>query len=177
MRRHLMVAGLTGGVLYLVVTAPSHGGPIWPYEISVSMLIVGAAFYFLGQERPVPNSDRRHRTGDPMQAPPVIAGAHAVSQKARFNREAVTRVAPSDSTAGNTGPVASANNSAKAVPPRRSEAPGLFTHCQRCGYPFGAPIRREFCNVRQACDRRLREPGYRVPKGRRLIHHPVGRSV
>jgi hypothetical protein len=43
---------------------------------------------------------------------------------------------------------------------------GLFTHCQRCGYPFGALIRQEFCNVGQACDRRLREPGYRVPKGR-----------
>jgi hypothetical protein len=43
---------------------------------------------------------------------------------------------------------------------------GLFTNCQRCGYPFGAQIRQEFCNVRQACDRRLRDPGYRVPKGR-----------
>jgi hypothetical protein len=41
-----------------------------------------------------------------------------------------------------------------------------FTHCQRCGYPFGARIQQEFCNVKQACDRRLREPGYRVPKGR-----------
>lgn len=103
MRLHLMVAGkgvagagLTGGVLYLVATAPSHRGPIWPYGIFVSMLIVGAAFYFLGQERLVPNSDRRHRTGDRMQAPPVIEGAHAVSQKARFNREAVTKVPPSD---------------------------------------------------------------------------------
>jgi hypothetical protein len=45
-------------------------------------------------------------------------------------------------------------------------AQGLFTHCQRCGYPFGAPVRQEFCGVKQACDRRLREPGYRVPKGR-----------
>jgi hypothetical protein len=42
----------------------------------------------------------------------------------------------------------------------------LFTHCQRCGYPFGAAIQQKFCAVPQACDRRLREPGYRVPKGR-----------
>lgn len=62
-------------------------------------------------------------------------------------------------------------NSDVASPPDRERlrqwaAQGLFTHCQRCGYPFGALIRQEFCNVKQACDRRLREPGYRVPKGR-----------
>ena len=35
----------------------------------MSTLIVDAAFYFLGQERLVPNSDRRHRTGDRMLYP------------------------------------------------------------------------------------------------------------
>jgi hypothetical protein len=49
--------------------------------------------------------------------------------------------------------------------PRQNEQ-ALFTHCQRCGYPFGASIRQEFCGVKQACDRRLRQPGYRVPTGR-----------
>jgi hypothetical protein len=67
---------------------------------------------------------------------------------------------------GSTEPVVPASNWEKAIPLSGSHRRGLFTHCQRCGYPFGAPIRREFCNVRQACDRRLREPGYRVPKGR-----------
>jgi len=35
----------------------------------VSTLIVDAVFYFLGQERLVPNSDRLHRTGDRMLYP------------------------------------------------------------------------------------------------------------
>src|SRR5450755_2057190 len=43
----------------------------------------------------------------------------------------------------------------------------LYDHCQRCGYPFGMPVKQKFCAVQAACDRRLREPGYRVPKGRR----------
>jgi serine/threonine protein kinase len=42
----------------------------------------------------------------------------------------------------------------------------LYEHCQRCGYPFGKPLAQQFCKVRAACDRRIREPGYRVPEGR-----------
>ena len=42
----------------------------------------------------------------------------------------------------------------------------LHTHCKRCGYPFDAPTTQEVCNVRDACDRRLRDPSYRVPLGR-----------
>lgn len=53
------------------------------------------------------------------------------------------------------------NNSSQHRPDRQ-----LYDHCQRCGYPFGVPVRQKFCAVRAACDRRLREPGYRVPKGR-----------
>jgi hypothetical protein len=74
---------------------------------------------------------------------------------------------PSPSGAGgSTGPVDPASNWEKAISLGGSHRRGVFTHCQRCGYPFSAPIRQEFCNVRQACDRRLREPGYKVPKGR-----------
>lgn len=42
----------------------------------------------------------------------------------------------------------------------------LYGYCQRCGYPFGHAGSQKFCEVRAACDRRLREPGYRVPQGR-----------
>jgi hypothetical protein len=42
----------------------------------------------------------------------------------------------------------------------------LYEHCQRCGYPFGRLTTQKVCNVRAACDRRLQEPGYRVPEGR-----------
>lgn len=72
---------------------------------------------------------------------------------------------PGEAT-GSTEPVVPASNWGKAIALNGSHGRRVFTHCQRCGYPFGAPIRQEFCNVRQACDRRLREPGYRVPKGR-----------
>lgn len=41
-----------------------------------------------------------------------------------------------------------------------------FEHCQRCGYPFAAPTVRKYCTYPSACGQRLREPGYRVPKGR-----------
>jgi len=42
----------------------------------------------------------------------------------------------------------------------------LQEYCQRCGYPFVSPTSQQFCSARAACDQRLREPGYRVPKGR-----------
>jgi hypothetical protein len=48
----------------------------------------------------------------------------------------------------------------------RSDRP-LYEHCQRCGYPFVGPTVQEFCAVKSACDQRLREPGYRVPKDRK----------
>jgi hypothetical protein len=72
---------------------------------------------------------------------------------------------PGEAT-GRAEPVDPARNGEKTISLGGSGRRGVFTHCQRCGYPFGAPIRQEFCNVREACDRRLREPGYRVPKGR-----------
>jgi hypothetical protein len=53
--------------------------------------------------------------------------------------------------------------------PSYSEKPGgpLNECCQRCGYQFAGPTVQEICAVKSACDRRLREPGYRVPKGRK----------
>jgi hypothetical protein len=53
----------------------------------------------------------------------------------------------------------------KSGPQPNSDRP-LYEYCQRCGYPFGGATTQEVCNVRTACDRRLREPGYRVPDGR-----------
>jgi serine/threonine protein kinase len=50
--------------------------------------------------------------------------------------------------------------------PQRAADGQLHNHCQRCGYPFGHAIRQRLCAVQAACDRRLREPGYRVPGGR-----------
>lgn len=66
-------------------------------------------------------------------------------------------------TAENSG---SSSPSSATITARPTAVQPGFTHCQRCGYPFGGLIQQEVCNVKQACDRRLREPGYRVPKGR-----------
>lgn len=46
--------------------------------------------------------------------------------------------------------------------------PGVtrYKHCQRCGYEFAGETVKQYCTFRSACDRRLREPGYRIPKGR-----------
>lgn len=61
---------------------------------------------------------------------------------------------------------------APATRPARPAAPWTSTtgqlqeYCQRCGYPFAGATIQKYCAVKAACDRRLREPGYRVPKGR-----------
>lgn len=47
-----------------------------------------------------------------------------------------------------------------------SADPQKYTHCKRCGFPFENPSTREICNVREACDRRLTHPTYRVPADR-----------
>jgi hypothetical protein len=58
MKRDLVVAGkglagagLTGAVLYLVATAPTHVRLIWPYGIFLVMVLVGVVLYLSGQER------------------------------------------------------------------------------------------------------------------------------
>jgi tRNA A-37 threonylcarbamoyl transferase component Bud32 len=50
--------------------------------------------------------------------------------------------------------------------PRSAADAQLYDRCQRCGYPFDEPVRQKFCGAPAACDRRLRKPGYRVPRGR-----------
>ena len=46
--------------------------------------------------------------------------------------------------------------------------PGIsrYRYCERCGYEFAGKTVKQYCTYRSACDRRVREPGYRVPKGR-----------
>ena len=44
-------ASLTGAVLYLVATAPTHVHVYWPYWIFLGGLVGGVALYFAGQER------------------------------------------------------------------------------------------------------------------------------
>src|SRR5690242_10722258 len=39
-------------------------------------------------------------------------------------------------------------------------------YCTRCGYPFASRSGQRVCHVRPACDRRLRDPTYRVPADR-----------
>ena len=58
MKRDLVVAGkavggagLTGAVLYLVATAPTHVHVYWPYWIFLVAVLVGVGLYFAGQER------------------------------------------------------------------------------------------------------------------------------
>ena len=58
MKRDLVVAGkavggasLTGAVLYLVATAPTHLHVYWPYWLFLGAVLVGIGLYFAGQER------------------------------------------------------------------------------------------------------------------------------
>jgi hypothetical protein len=58
MRRDLVVAGkaisgagLTGAVLYLVATVPTHMHVYWPYWLFAAAVVVGVGLYFAGQER------------------------------------------------------------------------------------------------------------------------------
>src|ERR1039458_2094214 len=58
MKRELVLAGkalggasLTGAVLYLVATVPTHVHIYWPYWIFLGGLVAGVALYFAGQER------------------------------------------------------------------------------------------------------------------------------
>jgi hypothetical protein len=58
MKRELVLAGkslggasLTGAVLYLVATVPTHVHIYWPYWIFLGGLAVGIALYYAGQER------------------------------------------------------------------------------------------------------------------------------
>jgi hypothetical protein len=44
-------AGLTGAVLYLVATAPTHVHVYWPYWLFLAVVLVGIGLYFTGQER------------------------------------------------------------------------------------------------------------------------------
>jgi hypothetical protein len=58
MKRDLVVAGkaiggasLTGAVLYLVATAPTHVHVYWPYWVFLAAVLVGMSLYLAGQER------------------------------------------------------------------------------------------------------------------------------
>lgn len=58
MKRDLVVAGkglagagLTGAVLYLVATAPTHVRLFWPYGIFLAMMLLGVFLYLAGRER------------------------------------------------------------------------------------------------------------------------------
>ena len=64
MKRDLVVAGkavggagLTGAVLYLVATVPTHVRVYWPYWLFLAAVLVGVGLYFAGQERS-PASDQ-----------------------------------------------------------------------------------------------------------------------
>jgi hypothetical protein len=141
--RWLGGAGITAVIGYLIATVAAGGRhPVWPYFLFAVLAMLGFGIYFT--ER------RGGKTPD-------VPGR--LSQQGR-------NIHIHGGVAGSTGPAVPPSSWEKAIPSSQSQRRGLFTHCQRCGYPFGAPIRQEFCNVRQACDRRLREPGYRVPKGR-----------
>jgi hypothetical protein len=58
MKRDLVVAGkaiggagLTGAVLYLVATVPTHVHVYWPYWLFLAAVLVGVGLYFAGRER------------------------------------------------------------------------------------------------------------------------------
>jgi hypothetical protein len=55
-------AGLTGAVLYLVATAPTHVHVYWPYWLFLVAVLVGVGLYLAGQER--------NSTVDQKDAPP-----------------------------------------------------------------------------------------------------------
>lgn len=42
----------------------------------------------------------------------------------------------------------------------------LHEYCMRCGFPFKEATTQEVCNSTEACDKRLSDPSYRVPRGR-----------
>ena len=72
MKRELVVAGkavggasLTGAVLYLVATAPTHVHVYWPYWVFLVGIVVGVGLYFAGQERTQPAGP------DEASAPPI----------------------------------------------------------------------------------------------------------
>ena len=76
MKRDLVVAGkavggasLTGAVLYLVATVPTHLHVYWPYWLFLGAVVVGVVLYFAGQERsPATDQD---------DAPPATIGQQA----------------------------------------------------------------------------------------------------
>ena len=80
MKRDLVVAGkavggagLTGAVLYLVATAPTHVHVYWPYFLFLAAVLVGIGLYFAGQERD-PASDQADAPTRPTgkQASPAV---------------------------------------------------------------------------------------------------------
>jgi hypothetical protein len=75
MKRDLVVAGkavggagLTGAVLYLVGTVPTHEHVYWPYWVFLAAVVVGVGLYFAGQER---------RPASHQDAAPVPTGQQA----------------------------------------------------------------------------------------------------
>jgi hypothetical protein len=80
MKRDLVVAGkalggagLTGAVLYLVATVPTHVHVYWPYWLFLAAVLVGVGLYFAGQERsPATDQDDAPPPPTDQQAGPAI---------------------------------------------------------------------------------------------------------
>jgi hypothetical protein len=80
MKRDLVVAskavggaGLTGAVLYLVATVPTHVHVYWPYWLFLAAILVGVGLYFAGQERnPATDQDDAPPPPTDQQAGPAI---------------------------------------------------------------------------------------------------------
>lgn len=80
MKRDLVVAGkavggagLTGAVLYLVATVPTHVHVYWPYWLLLGAVVVGVGLYFAGQERsPATDQDDAPPSTTDQQAGPAI---------------------------------------------------------------------------------------------------------
>jgi hypothetical protein len=96
MKRDLVVAGkglagagLTGAVLYLVATAPTHVRLFWPYGIFLAMVLVGVILYLSGQER----------------APAEPEQSRELDQEEAANHPAEPELLPADPVMAAAGPV------------------------------------------------------------------------
>ena len=93
MKRELVLAGkavggasLTGAVLYLVATVPTHVHIYWPYWIFLGGLALGVALHFAGQER---TGSADQSVAPPSDEVPELAGP-AVTDRWRSNLNQVS---------------------------------------------------------------------------------------